>query len=183
MDHLDKLRDQVLVTRAQLGDNEAFTRLVERYHNHLLYYVRRMVVDESSAEDVLQELWLTAYRKLARIRRPEAFVPWIYGIARNKALQQLRRRCLVTSFYDPHDEPINDDESASFSAEDAALVHRCLARLSLEHREVLTLRFVNDMTYEQIASVIGCEIGTVRSRLYYAKRALKYEMEKHCHER
>ena len=181
MERLERLREQLDLTRAQLGDDQAFMRLVERYHNRLLFHVRRLGADETTAEDILQEVWVAAYQRLRRVYDAEAFPAWIYAIARHKAISALRHRHRRPESPAPADEEVeaaaNGDEAPDFTADEAAAVHRCLDRVSLSHREVLLLRFFEGLSYEQIAVVIGCSIGTVRSRLYYAKRAMRRAME------
>lgn len=173
----DKLQQEVLVVLAQAGNTEAFTRLVDDHHGRLLYFVRRLLQDRAAADDVLQETWVTAYRGLWSLREPSAFTAWLYGIARRKALQQLDRHAVR---YAPTEALADIEQPAEQEAllqEDVHLLHRCLEQLSIEHREVLTLRFLEDMSYEQMAEVIGCQIGTIRSRLHYAKQALRRTME------
>jgi RNA polymerase sigma-70 factor (ECF subfamily) len=179
-DRIEQLQEQVLVLQAQMGDRAALSRLIELHHGRLAYFVRRLLPE--AAEDVVQETWLTAHQKLRMLADPSAFTAWVYGIARRKAWQHLQRRGVALAaeevlhaIPDPHDDP-------AFATEDAERLHEALGRLRLEHREVLTLRFVEDMSYEQIAAVVGCSLGTVRSRLHYAKQALQREMEDSCDE-
>ena len=125
------------------------------------------------ADYVLQEVWVDAYCGLARLAAPAAFSTWLYRIARDRAYRELRasgRANYVALEEDPVE--VVDDEPA-FSADEAQRIHQCLNLLSPEHREVLTLRFIEDMSYDEIASVVGCKVGTIRSRIYYAKQALR----------
>jgi RNA polymerase sigma-70 factor (ECF subfamily) len=128
-------------------------------------------------EDIFQDTWLTVIRRIHSLREIDAFPAWLYRIARNKVYQQHRAKKTVVEL----DENIaveNQAEDDDFSGEDAAKVHRCLKELPLEYREVLMLRFLEQMSYQQISQVLNCKLGTVRSRLYYAKIALKRELEK-----
>lgn len=178
---LEQIREQVDVLGAQLGDDHAFVRLAERHHARLLHYVRRLVRDCGTADDVLQETWVAAYRGLRRLRDPERLRPWLYGIARNQALNALRReeRARLDCVEDEVLEAIPDEagDDLELRAEQAAQVHRCLDRISQPHAEVLVLCYVDGLSYEEIAAVIGCRLGTVRSRLHNAKRALREAME------
>ena len=107
-----------------------------------------------------------------------AFVTWLYRIAQNRVRQELRRRGPPVRPIEEADEvPGPGVEPAEFTPEDAARIHDALDGLALEHREVLMLRFLEGMTYEQIAAISGCGVGTVKSRLYYAKRALRRVLE------
>ena len=172
-----ELVEHLLVLRAQLGESDAFTGLFERYNSRLLYYLRRLVDPAAIAEDILQEVWLTVVKKITSLDQPEAFKAWIYRIAHNRAMTRLRRSQRVV----PLDElpveleidPQSLEENNVFLAEfDAAAVHRGLGRLSPPHREVLTLRYVGELSYEEIAEIVGCGLGTIRSRIYYAKKSL-----------
>ena len=90
MDPREQLRDQVLSVRAQMGDNDAFETLVERFHGRLTYYVRRFLEDEERAKDVLQSVWLDVFKQLPDLRHSEAFRVWLYRIAHNKAIRAFR---------------------------------------------------------------------------------------------
>jgi RNA polymerase sigma-70 factor (ECF subfamily) len=177
-DLADRLYERVLVLRCQAGDGAAFAELVGRYQPRLRYYLRKLLADDEAAADALQEVWLDAFRGLPRLADPAALPAWLYRIARDRAFRVLRRRR-------PPPEPIDEaeladvaDNGVDFSAEDAARVHAALDRLAPEHREVLVLRFLEAMSYEDIARVAGCPAGTVRSRIHYAKRALRRALER-----
>jgi RNA polymerase sigma-70 factor, ECF subfamily len=170
-DIAEQLREQLLVVRCQAGDDDAFEELVARYHPRLRYYLRRLLPGEDEVDDVLQEVWLAVFRALPRLADPSAFVAWLYRIARNKSAIQWRRqpdRSLEAG--EVVEDASHDNE---FGADDAQEIHAALGRLAPDHREVLVLRFLEDMPYEQIAKVTGCPLGTVRSRLHYAKSALR----------
>ncbi len=184
MNPFERLREQVLVLRYQAGDTTALEELVERYHGPLLYFVRRMLGDARGAEDVLQATGVAVVRNLRKLRDPGAFPAWLYRIARNKVYQELRKDNRVLPLSEEVEVTAAPEEEADdFSADDAARVHECLERVRPEHREVLVLRFLEQMSYQDIAVVVGCSLGTVRSRLHYAKRALRKEMEDRCDER
>jgi len=112
------------------------------------------------------------FRDLPRLSDPAAFSPWLYRIARNRAFRALRGREPMAPI-ENHDVAGNDTDDADFTAEDGQAVHAALDQLAAEQREVLLLRFIEDMSYDEIAEVIDCPIGTVRSRLHNAKRALR----------
>jgi len=174
----DRLYEQSLVARCQVGDDEAFAELVGRYHPRVAYFVRRLLGSEDHLEDVLQETWLAALRMLPRLRSPGAFPVWLYRIARNQACRHLRRRQRRVDLNgEPQVPPAAEPDEPEFTPDQAAAIHGCLERLSHPHREVLVLRFLEGMTYEEIAQVVACPAGTVRSRIHYAKRTLRREME------
>jgi RNA polymerase sigma-70 factor (ECF subfamily) len=121
-------------------------------------------------------VWFDVYRGVARLADPGAFPAWLYRIARHRALGELRKTRQHLSSLEGIDLAGEEGEDDDFSAEDAVRVHAALGRLAPEHREVLLLRFIEGMTYEDIARVTGCRLGTVRSRIHYAKRALRRVM-------
>jgi RNA polymerase sigma-70 factor (ECF subfamily) len=176
-DTADRLYERVLVLRCQAGDEAAFTELVERYQPRLLYYLRKMVGEVHRAEDMLQEVWLAVFRAVPRLADAGAFRAWLYRIARDRAALELRRRR-------PAHQPLEEDalieepEEECFSTEDVERVHAALNELAPEHREVLVLRYIEDMAYEEIARVVDCPVGTVRSRLHYARRAVRLAIER-----
>jgi RNA polymerase sigma-70 factor (ECF subfamily) len=177
-DRAEQLYEQVLVLRCQTGDEAAFAELVGRYSPRLRYFLRKMLARPAAeVEDALQEVWLDVYRGVARLAAPAAFRTWLYRVARDRTLRTLRRRR-----HDPKplpEEPADDaDDPGGFTAEDAARVHAALDAVAPEHREVLVLRFLEEMNYDDIARVVGCQLGTVRSRLHYAKRALRRLLER-----
>lgn len=176
MDPIEQARQQALVIKCQIGDRGALAELFVRHNPRLAYYLRRMLRRDDVA-DVQQEIWLTVIRRIGRLKNPEAFLVWLYQIARSKAFDRLGDAVREPKAESSSLEPI-DDAEPDFSAEDAAEIHRALGELSAEHREVLALRFMEELSYEQIAEVTGCNVGTVRSRLHYAKLALKRQLEK-----
>jgi RNA polymerase sigma-70 factor (ECF subfamily) len=175
-DIAERVYRSVLVVRCQAGDHAAFEELVELCQPRLRYFLASMVGDDHAADDLLQEVWLEVYRGLARLADPGAFPAWLYRIARHRALATLRKKRQHLSSLEGIDLAGSAEED-DFSAEDAEHVHAALGRLAPEHREVLLLRFFEGMSYEDIAAVLGCQLGTVRSRIHYAKRALRRAME------
>ena len=176
VDQTERVYLRVLVLRCQAGDEPAFAELVERFVPRLRYYLRKMLGNAHAAEDALQEVWLDVFRSLPRLSDAGAVTAWLYRIARDRAFrtvrQQRNHRPLVEA-----DIPTVGDDGEEFSAADAEAIHLALDTLPPEHREVLVLRFLEEMSYEDIARVAGCELGTVRSRLHYAKRGLRRALE------
>ena len=183
MDPISRLSQELLILRCQAGDERAFEQIVRRYHDPLRYFVRRLIGDGFRADDIVQEVWLAVYRNLGTLKRPETFPVWLYRTARNQAYQQLRKERRLPRTLPEQDVPDEREQTADeFSAEDAARIHRGLERLPLEQREVLVLRFLEEMEYQEIAEVVGVAVGTVRSRIHYAKRALRQTMEDLSHD-
>jgi RNA polymerase sigma-70 factor (ECF subfamily) len=160
-----------------MGDKDAFTKLIERYERPLRYFINRLLDNSELTEDIFQDTWLTVIRRIHGLREIDAFPTWLYRIARNKVYQQLRKK-RNTLRLDENIAVENHAEDDDFSGEDTAKVHRVLKELPPEYREVLMLRFLEQMSYKQISQVLNCKLGTVRSRIYYAKIALKEELEK-----
>jgi RNA polymerase sigma-70 factor, ECF subfamily len=177
-DVADELYERVLVIRCRAGDEAAFAELVERYQPRLRYFVRQMLRQPQLDDDVLQDVWLNVFRGVPRLADVSAFRAWIYRIAHDRACYEHRRRKpfhQTLQEVDLVDEGINE---AIFSADNAEYIHAALEELETAYREVLVLRFLEDMSYEDVALVIGCPVGTVRSRIHYAKRALRRALER-----
>ncbi len=171
----EQLYERILICRCQGGDEAALRELVAKYSPGLRFYLHKLTRDADAADDLLQETWWDAYRKLGTLQNPVAFAAWLYRIARDKAYRLLRRRPRETLETDGHlpDVPAAADEEADFCADDVERVRRALDELQPEHREVILLWFVEQLTYEQIAAVIDRPVGTVRSRIHYAKQRLR----------
>jgi len=169
--------DRITVIQAQLGDDEAFMQLVDRYSGRLLYYIRRLLEDTDRADDVLQDVWLTVYRKINTLRDASAFSVWLYRTARNRAISLLRdeRRYVFVESYD-ESEPLDEDND-DLSFDDIDKLHRVLTTLSPDQKEAIVLRFFEGRDYQEIAQIMGCRLGTVRSRIHYAKQELRKKME------
>jgi RNA polymerase sigma-70 factor (ECF subfamily) len=165
---------QILVLRCQTGDESAFATILEQFHPRLSYFVRKMLDDPHQVDDVMQNVWLDVFRRIGQLRNPAAFSTWAYRIARDHVYRLHRKVRLPTAELNEGDAAIAVDETDSFGSEDARRIHESLDELSREHREVLMLRFLDELNYEEIAEITNCEIGTVKSRVHYAKRALKH---------
>lgn len=175
------LLEALLVVRCQAGDDAAFERLYERYEQRLLYYLRRLLGVSGSAEDAAQAVWLSAYRNIKRLDEPRAFRAWLYRIAHNRAMSELRTAGREVSWEenagDTRDRPVDKSADTLLEAADVAALHAGLERLSAPHRAVLTLRFLHEMSYDEIAEITEVGVGTVRSRLHHAKQALRRHLE------
>jgi RNA polymerase sigma-70 factor, ECF subfamily len=172
----DTLEESVLILRCRIGDREAQGELIGRYDRRLRYFIGQLADGPQAAEDVLQDTWLQVLAKLGTLRSAGSFKPWLYRIARNEAYQHLRRKGRSRELRDER-EALDEGPDEAFSATDAALIHEGLGRLHPAHREILVLRFFEDLSYQQLAAALGCGLNTVKTRLHYAKRALRKEME------
>lgn len=174
---------ELLVLRCQRRDPRAANELVTFFEKPLMYYLRRMVRSEADAWDLVQETWVSVFRALPKLRDARALPAFLYRVARNHALVHLRRRDVDLRLYAVVESVLTDTaHEPDFTREDAAAVHAGLDQLSLPHREALTLFFLQDLTIEEIASVLAIPPGTVKSRLHHAKKALRtilYEGDNH----
>jgi RNA polymerase sigma-70 factor (ECF subfamily) len=168
----DRIRDEWLALRCQSGDPAAFRELIATFERPLRYYLLKTLGHEDRAYDVLQELWLSVFRGIRHLVEPAALRVWLYRAAHGLAVDQIRRRQVRRVA--EQERAISADETVEleFSQIDAQAIHRALDELEPAQREVLVLFFLEDMTLEDIADVVGCPVGTVKSRLHYAKRAL-----------
>ncbi len=177
--------DQLLVERAQRGDKRAFELLVEKYQHKLARLVSRLVRDPGEAEDVTQEAFIKAYRALPSFRGDSAFYTWLYRIGINTAKNFLvakgRRAPTSTEVdaeeaegYESADQlrDINTPESLLLSKEIATTVNAAIESLPEELRSAIQLRELEGMSYEEIAKLMDCPIGTVRSRIFRAREAI-----------
>jgi RNA polymerase sigma-70 factor (ECF subfamily) len=176
LESAQRLYVQVLVLRCQTGDNAAFAEIVERYHERLTCHVRRLVDHPCEPDEILQNVWLTVYRKLARLSNPRCSTTWLYRVARNAALAEMRRRIRRVEFCQTVAAETQTGVDLAITTEDMDRLHVAVDSLPPEQREVVTLRFLEEMSYEGIAGVVGCPIGTVRSRLHYARELLNREL-------
>jgi RNA polymerase sigma-70 factor, ECF subfamily len=177
-DLADRLYLPVLIVRCQVGDRVAFEELIALVNPRLRSFLQKLLASPDRVDDIAQDVWLDVFRDFPRLENIHSFLPWFYRIARNRAYRLLRRR-------DRRVEPLEDIELAvteepepQFTAEDASRVHAALDQLSPEHREVLLLRFMEQMSYDDVAQVTGCPVGTVRSRIHNAKRGLRDIIER-----
>jgi len=170
---------ELLVLRCRRRQEGAFEELVRLWEQRLFYYVRRLVQAEEDAWDVLQQTWLSAFKGIGSLRDPGRLPVWLYRIARNRAISHLRARYARQLPIDEESgvaEIEGNDNAGAF--DDAEQVHHGLSRLAPGQREVLTLFFLEDLTTAEIAEVLAVPLGTVKSRLHHAKRALRDVLER-----
>lgn len=176
--------EQDLIRDATAGDNDAFCQIVERFQARLYNSMLNIVGSHDEAEDVVQESFVQAYLKLDTFQGNSKFFTWLYRIAFNNALSRQRRRRPELSIeqsreltgHDPEDRTEAPDEPL-LRDERVALVHSGLELLTDEHRHILILREMEELTYEEIAELLVINIGTVRSRLSRARGQLKLHLE------
>lgn len=177
--------DLLLVERVQSGDREAFGLLVSKYQRKLLRLVMRLVRDPAEAEDVTQEAFIKAYRALPNFRGDSAFYTWLYRIGVNTAKNWLvahsRRMPVMSEIVDDESEGIEDgvllrdDETPDrvlMSRQIGETVNAAMDALPEDLRTAISLREIDGLSYEEIAQVMDCPIGTVRSRIFRARDAI-----------
>jgi RNA polymerase sigma-70 factor (ECF subfamily) len=180
--------DAPLVERVKLGDVKAFEMLVVKYQRRIERLIGRMVRDVDLVPDIAQETFIRAYRAIPKFRGESAFYTWLYRIAVNtakKALMELKRDPLVSessrALRDDDDETsrveneLTDGEtpdSVLASKQIAAAVNFAIEALSEDLRQAITLREIEGLSYEEIAELMNCPIGTVRSRIFRAREAI-----------
>lgn len=170
---------EILVLRCKRGEKPAFDELIRQWEGRLLYYVRRLVGTEEDAWDVLQQTWIKVLRGIKTLDDPQRLPAWLYQIARRTAASHWRKHYREEGRMDDHADLAElADAEEGWQFEDAEQVHRALSRISLAHREALTLYFLEDLSLEQMAEVLAIPVGTVKSRLCYAKRALRAVLER-----
>lgn len=174
-------REQLPVAEAREGNVEAWESLFRRYRLPLYIYVFELVCDEQTSLDLVQETFISAFRHLSTLRDDEKFGSWLFSIAHQKCVQQWRRRDRESELQDelanidavgdeaPFDLLIREEQEAEFM--------KLLAKLPLPQRSALLLHFVEGFSLEEIARITDSQVGTVKSRLHYAKRALRKLLE------
>jgi RNA polymerase sigma-70 factor, ECF subfamily len=181
----DREVDQQLVERAQRGDKQAFELLVVKYQRKLGRLLSRFIRDPAEVEDVAQEAFIKAYRALPSFRGDSAFYTWLYRIGINTAknyLVALGRRAPTTTEFDSEEaenfedgdqlRDLNTPEAELMTRQIAATVNQTMEELPEELRTAITLREIEGMSYEDIANVMNCPIGTVRSRIFRARETI-----------
>ena len=170
-----EMRLHLLVLRCQAGDERAFGQLLEWFGDRTLTYLEGLV-GRDDAEDVHQEAWLSVYRGIKALHNPRAFRTWLFRTTRHHAIDFLRRckreqRLLELAAVEAKVSE-HVEEKADLGIDPDVVLDAVLSELSPSHREVMLLRFRDELSYSEIAMVVGCPIGTVRTRLHHAKRKI-----------
>jgi len=181
----DREIDQQLVERAQRGDKRAFEMLVAKYQRKLGRLLSRFIRDHAEVEDVAQEAFIKAYRALPSFRGDSAFYTWLYRIGINTAknyLVAMGRRAPTTTGFDSEEaenfedgdqlRDVNTPEAELMSKQIASTVNETMQALPEELRTAITLREIEGLSYEDIATIMNCPIGTVRSRIFRARETI-----------
>ncbi|MEM8498797.1 MAG: RNA polymerase sigma factor RpoE [Pseudomonadota bacterium] len=181
--------DQQLVQRVKKGDKRAFDLLVVKYQHKILGLVARYVRDSGEVQDVTQEAFIKAYRALPKFRGDSQFYTWLYRIAINTAKNHLmaKGRRPPGSDIDVQDaeyfesagqlKDIENPENQLFGAELKEIVNKAISQLPEDLRTAVTLREFDGLSYEDIADIMNCPVGTVRSRIFRAREAIDKQLE------
>ena len=186
----ERLVDQKLVEKAQRGDKRAFGILVEKYHKKLTRLLSRMVRDQSEIEDIVQDSFVKAYRAINNFRGDSAFYTWLYRIGINTAKNHLvslgrRPKAMneveiedVENFEDGDElRSIETPENTMTTKEIVTTVNDTIEGLPDELKEAISLREMDGLSYDEIAELMQCPIGTVRSRIFRAREAIAEKLK------
>lgn len=189
----ERSADLEAIRRCRGGDREAFAELVGRWQDRIHGAIFRMVKDAETARDLAQETFVRAYTKLGSFQGGSAFGTWLYAIALNQVRGEMRKRS-AQKRHDPLSldamreaaggADVDPADPAAGAAERVSTSEQCrrllaeVDRLDPEHREVVVLRELQDLSYEEIAEIVGVPVGTVRSRLFRARAELRERMSR-----
>jgi RNA polymerase sigma-70 factor (ECF subfamily) len=180
--------DKKLIARTRAGDLSAFECLFQKYQIQIYRTALGITGDHGMAEEILQDCFLKVYHHIDHLHGDHSLLPWLYRITVNLSYDYLRRykwcswlaplenfaSCLIGA-----DDPlVTSPEKRIERAELQAMVRAGIADLDVKHRVVIVLHYLQDFSLEEIAYILDCPVGTVKSRLHYARKALKYRLEK-----
>ena len=183
--------DLVVIRQVQAGDVAAFDRLISKYRERVFGIVYNMTSNREDAADLTQDTFIKAFQSIQRFGGQSSFFTWLYRIAVNSTLSHLRKSRL-RSFFSLEgidaDEPVSREIVAaltdktgvdrdSYVRELQEKLNEAMQKLSITHRTVVTLFEIDGLSHQEIAEVMGCSVGTVRSRLHYAKQLLQSELQ------
>lgn len=182
--------DWALVQRVQSGEVGAFDQLIKKYRERVYSVIYNMTANREDAADLTQEAFIKAFQSINRFQGQSSFFTWLYRIAVNSTLTHLRKSKLRTFF---SFEKINEEDKSSevlnqltdkkgadrevYVKELQEKLNEAMQKLSIKHRTVVTLFEIDGLSHEEIAEVMDCSVGTVRSRLHYAKQLLQSELQ------
>lgn len=184
-EELDRAQEHELVLRCQKGDVDAMGTLITRYQHWVYNIAYGILGHHQDAEDVAQDAFLSVWENIGKFEFRSQFSTWLYRIVKNKCfnhIDQYQRRKTDPMEIDdsqpwvPLDSATPEDEA--LRSEEKDIVHKALAKLKDSYREILVLRELRELSYEEISEILGCTLGRVKSRLHEARKALKTELER-----
>ena len=189
MDEDKKNEDTELVALAQKGNINSFNKLVDKYHSRIYSLTYQMTSNREDAEDLTQEIFIKAFEALPRFKGRSSFYTWLYRIGINKTINYRKKRNRNRPIsIDALDQDITYDEVyAELDSKDSPLRHiglnelqvklnEAMQRLSLKHRTVVVMHDIEGIPHDEIAKIVGVSVGTIRSRLFYARRQLQADL-------
>ena len=189
MDEDKKNEDTELVALAQKGSTNSFNKLVDKYHSRIYSLTYQMTSNREDAEDLTQEIFIKAFEALPRFKGRSSFYTWLYRIGINKTINYRKKRNRNRPIsIDALDQDITYDEVyAELDSKDSPLRHmglnelqvklnEAMQRLSLKHRTVVVMHDIEGIPHDEIAKIVGVSVGTIRSRLFYARRQLQADL-------
>jgi RNA polymerase sigma-70 factor (ECF subfamily) len=176
-DQRDYRDDELLAIRCQMGEAAGFDDLIARWHGPLWTYVRRLVGEDDTAREVVQNVWVRVIRGIAGLRDGSKLRSWLFGIARRTLMDRLRERYAKPADPDIDINEIPADAWTNEPHEDLAALDYSLARLPIVEREVLTLFYLEELSLSEVADALKVPIGTIKSRLFRARQMLRQDME------
>ena len=184
-EELDLVQERELVLRCQSGDVDAMGALITRYQHWVYNIAYGILGHHQDAEDVAQDAFLSVWENIGKFEFRSRFSTWLYRIVKNKCFNQIdqyqRRKTDPMEIDDtqpwvPLDTATPEDEA--LRSEEKDIVHSALAKLKDSYREILVLRELRELSYEEISEILDCTLGRVKSRLHEARKALKTELER-----
>jgi RNA polymerase sigma-70 factor, ECF subfamily len=179
---IDSAADEPLVRRIARKDERAMRVLFARYHRRVFLFLIRLVKDETLAEDVVSEVFLDVWRKAESFKGQSAVATWLLAIARNKALTAAARRSevglddeMAATLVDPNADP----ERALQEKDRTEVLGQCLAKLSPEHGQIISLVYYREKSVREVAEIVGVPEPTVKTRMFYARRRIAELMRAH----
>lgn len=172
---MDELSDSRLIAQIRSGNIQAFTTLYEKYHRRVYRTALAITRDETAAEDILQECFLRVHAHIDKLHGENTLAPWLYRVTVNLSYQWLHKDWRQFQVVRRLQEPLARSP-APYTVEQGELqemVTKVLDALRFEHRVVVVLYYLNEFSVEEIAHILDCPVGTVKSRLHYARRRLK----------
>lgn len=166
--------------RCQLGEVAAFEELVSSWSAPLERYARHVLGRDEGLTDVVQDIWLRVLRGLPHLREPARFRPWIFGVARRTLMDVMRQRYrepVAVSLSEAEEHPMSLQEDPPFDAELVRQMQHQLARLPVAEREVLNLYYLQELDQVQVSEILGVPLGTVKSRLFRARKLMRHALD------
>jgi len=169
--------DEWLVVRCQLGERPAFDELIRRWQQPVWKYVRCQIGADDAAKEVTQEVWIRVLRGISRLRDGSKLRAWLFGIVRRVLMDRLRQQYAAPAAVQANIDELAAEETFDDIEEQLAAMHNELTTLPLVEREALTLYYLRELSLEEVADVLAVPVGTVKSRLFRARKMLRLELK------